>query len=362
MENMEIEHLFGSVYKNKRVLLTGHTGFKGSWLAQWLKLLGANVAGYALEPDTDPSHFLNLDLDIDSQIADINQSEDLSQFITKFQPEIVFHLAAQTLVLESYNNPHYTYQTNVMGTLNLLECCRKTSSVKSIVVITTDKVYENNEWHWGYREIDRLGGFDPYSSSKACVEILCNSYRNSFFNDTGALLATARAGNVIGGGDWAKYRLIPDIMKSAFANKPLIIRNPGSIRPWQHVLEPLSGYLFLGKQLLEGQKEFAEAWNFGPDPQNCISVGQLVELVKKEWKNIQLTFVPSQLHEAAFLKLDCSKAGQILKWKPIWNIEQTVKTTVDWYKSFYQKNELQTCLNIENYISDAKQAGLIWAK
>jgi CDP-glucose 4,6-dehydratase len=362
MENMGIELLFGSVYKNKRVLVTGHTGFKGSWLVQWLKLLGASVAGYSLEPDTVPSHYSLLELDIESQIGDINHFEDLNSFIRRFQPEIVFHLAAQPLVLESYNNPQYTYQTNVMGTLNVLESCRIYNCVKSIVVVTTDKVYENNEWHWAYRENDRLGGFDPYSSSKACVEILCNSYRNSFFNNSGLLLATARAGNVIGGGDWAAYRLIPDIIKTMYADEKLQIRNPESIRPWQHVLEPLSGYLLLGKELIERKTEFADSWNFGPEHQNCVSVSKLIELIKKNGGDLNLEIIPGKQHEAAFLKLDCAKATQLLKWKPIWDISQTIDITVQWYKSFYQKHEILTCSNIEKYVTDAKNAGLIWTE
>jgi CDP-glucose 4,6-dehydratase len=362
MENVGLERLFGRIYKRKRVLITGHTGFKGSWLAQWLKLMGAIVAGYSLKPDTNPSHFANLELDLDSHIGDINHLEELNQFILKFKPDIVFHLAAQPIVLESYINPQYTYQTNVMGTLNILECCRINSLIKNIVVITSDKVYENLGHFSAFNENDRLGGIDPYSSSKACVELLCNSYRNSFFMDEEVLLATARAGNVIGGGDWAMNRLIPDIVRLVFANKKLEIRNPASIRPWQHVLEPLSGYLLLGQKLMEGKKEFADSWNFGPDLLNCISVIQLVDLIKSEWTDVNLDIISGKFHEAGFLKLDCSKSAKNLKWKPIWDIEHTVHLTLEWYKSFYQKQELLTIRNIAEYVSDAKNARLIWTE
>jgi CDP-glucose 4,6-dehydratase len=362
MEDMEIEKLFGAGYKNRRVLITGHTGFKGSWLAQWLFLLGAKVAGYALPPKTNPSHFGNLNLDITSHFGDIIDYDELSEFITGFSPEIVFHLAAQPIVLESYNNPVYTYNTNVMGTVNLLECCRKTDSIKSVVVITTDKVYEDDGRHDGYTETDRLAGFDPYSASKACVEILCDSYRKSFFSEKGKLLATARAGNVLGGGDWAEYRLLPDIIRSVYLNENLEIRNPQAIRPWQHVLDPLAGYLLLGSNLLEGKYEFATAWNFGPGLQNCLSVADIVKLAESLWGNIKVKLLQGRLHETDFLKLDCSKAITELGWKPLWDIEKTITTSINWYKSFYTNHELLTLQDIEQYIDDAKIAELSWTK
>lgn len=362
MENLGIENLFGSVYRNKRVLITGHTGFKGSWLALWLSWLGAKVAGFSLSPNTKPSHFSLLDLKIESHIVDINYQEELCQILEDFKPEIIFHLAAQAIVLESFSNPHYTFQTNILGTVNLLECCRKVNTIKSIIVITSDKVYENLEAEYLYNENDRLGGVDPYSASKACVEIICNSYRKSFFNNSGTLLASARAGNVIGGGDWANFRLVPDIVRSVFDGIPLKIRNPGSIRPWQHVLEPLSGYLLLGKNLIEGKKEFAGAWNFGPETGNFIPVSELIELIKNQWKEINVEVLPSEYHESAILMLDCSKAIKLLKWKSLWEIEKTVYETVNWYKNYYKHNELQTASNLLLYISDARKAKLNWTE
>lgn len=362
MENLVIENLFGSVYKNKRVLITGHTGFKGSWLALWLSRLGAKVAGFSLYPNTKPSHYSLLDLKIESHIGDINSQEALYGVLDDFKPDIIFHLAAQPIVLESFSNPHYTFQTNILGTVNLLECCRKVKSIKSIVVITSDKVYENSETEYLYNENDRIGGLDPYSASKACVEIVCNSYRKSFFINSGTLLASARAGNVIGGGDWANFRLVPDIVRSVFDGKPLKIRNPGSIRPWQHVLEPLSGYLLLGKYLIEGKGEFAGAWNFGPETANCLPVAELIELIKNQWKEINVEVLPSEYHESAILMLDCSKAIKLLKWRSLWGIEKTVSETVNWYKNYYKQNELQTTRDLLLYISDARKAKLIWTE
>lgn len=362
MENLGIENLFGSIYKNKRVMITGHTGFKGSWLAFWLTLSGARVAGFSLAPHTEPSHFKLLDLNKESHIGDINSQPDLSKVLSHFKPEIVFHLAAQPIVLESFSDPQYTYFTNILGTVNLLECCRKVKSIKSIVVITSDKVYENSGKHYLYNETDRLGGVDPYSASKACVEIVCNSYRQTLLANTGILLATARAGNVIGGGDWAKYRLVPDIVRSVFDGSPLKIRNPNAVRPWQHVLEPLSGYLHLGRKLLEGRKEFADAWNFGPENGNCIPVSDLIGLIRGQWNEIKVDIVPSEFHESSVLMLDCSKAKEYLNWEPVWGIEATTLTTITWYKKFYMLKEVQTLSNLLQYISDAKKKKLIWAE
>jgi CDP-glucose 4,6-dehydratase len=367
MENLVNGTLFGNIYKNRKVLLTGHTGFKGSWLALWLKRLGANVVGYSLNPNTQPSHFELMNIDMTSHFSDINNIEKMQEVFSDFQPEIVFHLAAQPIVLESYKTPVQTFQTNAIGTANVLECCRNTASVKAIVVITTDKVYENNEWTWGYREIDRLGGYDPYSASKACTEIVCSSFRNSFFNlkdykyKHQILLATARAGNVIGGGDWAEYRLIPDLMKAYAKGEKLIIRNPNAIRPWQHVLEPLAGYLMLGQQLLEEKTEFADAWNFGPSEENCVPVSRLIEIVQKTCDGVEVELVKNNLHEANFLKLDCSKALHFLKWKPIWEIETTLRKTVDWYKEFYQSGTISSEKDINNYILDAQHKNINWA-
>jgi CDP-glucose 4,6-dehydratase len=362
MEDLGIENLFGSIYKNRRVLLTGHTGFKGSWLALWLNQLGARVAGFSLPPNTNPSHFSILDLKLESHIGDINIQEHLLKIMSDFKPEIVFHLAAQPIVLESFSNPHYTFRTNIIGTVNLLESCRKIKTIKSIVVITSDKVYENIESEYSYNEFDRLGGTDPYSASKACVEIVCNSYRKSYFKDSDTFVTTARAGNVIGGGDWADYRLVPDIVKSIYASQPLIIRNPGAIRPWQHVLEPLSGYLHLGRKLLEGRQEFADAWNFGPESGNCIPVSDLIDLIRGQWNEIKVEIVQSEYHEASLLMLDCSKAKKYLNWEPVWDIEETTLNTIDWYKRFYLLNEVQTLSNLHQYIADARKKRLIWTE
>ena len=277
--------MFEEFYSGKRVLVTGHTGFKGSWLTLWLTIMGAKVLGYALEPNTDPSLFnvLNLQKDIDHVIGDIRDFEKLREVITEFKPEIVFHLAAQPLVRLSYREPRLTYETNVMGTVNLLEAIRQTKSVRAVVNVTSDKCYENKEWVWGYREIDPMGGYDPYSSSKGCSELITAAYRNSYFKNTEAAVASARAGNVIGGGDWAEDRLIPDIVRSLSQGKQIIIRNPKATRPWQHVLEPLSGYLLLGKLLYEKGQEFAEAWNFGPSDSSVMTVEEIVKKSIEIW-------------------------------------------------------------------------------
>lgn len=354
--------MFKNIYKNKTVFVTGHTGFKGSWLVLWLKFLGANVIGYSLEPPTTPNHYSLLNLDITSIIGDIRDREKLSECFDKFQPDIVFHLAAQPIVGFSYLKPHETFEVNVLGTLNVFDCSRETESVKAIVNITSDKCYENQEWYWGYREIDRLGGDDPYSASKACAEIITHSYRISFFRNINKLIASARAGNVIGGGDWAKDRLIPDIIRSTSENKPVLIRNLQSIRPWQHVLEPLSGYLFLGQRLLEGKCEFAEAWNFGPHKDDERSVEYIVQKSKKFWDKIEfeLNYKSNSYKESKILKLDCAKAMTALKWKPIWNIDKALQITIDWYKNFYENKKIITLINFENYIEDAKKNKAAW--
>lgn len=366
---MEINNLFNNIYKNKTVLVTGHTGFKGSWLIFWLKKMGANVIGYSLNIPTQPNHIGLLEIDIVSIQGDIRDENKLYETFETYKPDIVFHLAAQSLVRASYENPIETYETNVIGTLKVFEACRK-NNVKAIVNITSDKAYENKEWIWGYRENDPMGGYDPYSSSKGCADLLANSYRNSFFNlkeykkTHNTLLASCRAGNVIGGGDWAKDRLITDIMISVSQNKKVSIRNPKATRPWQHVLEPLSGYLHIGQKLLEEKIEFAEAWNFGPSDEGSISVKEVVENVKKYWNKIdyEINNELNQLHEANLLKLDCSKAHTLLKWKDVWNSETTFEKTVNWYKSFYEKNEnILTSSDLENYILDAKAKKIEWA-
>ena len=362
-----MQSLFSGIYKDKTVLVTGHTGFKGSWLCFWLKQMGAKVVGYSLEAPTNPNHFELLNLDITSIKGNIKDLEHLNTVFQTYKPDIVFHLAAQALVKYSYENPIETYETNVMGTLKVFEASR-INNVKAIVNITSDKAYENREWIWGYRENDPMGGYDPYSSSKGCADILTNSYRNSFFNikdykkTHNTLIATCRAGNVIGGGDWAKDRLITDIMISVSIGKKVSIRNPKATRPWQHVLEPLSGYLQIGQKLLEEKVEFAEAWNFGPSDEGSITVEEVVQNVKKHWNKIdyEINQAPNQLHEANLLKLDCTKANTILKWKDVWDSETTFEKTVKWYKDYYENNKVLTSEDLENYIKEAVGKNIVW--
>ena len=365
-----MQSLFSGIYKDKTVLVTGHTGFKGSWLCFWLKQMGAKVVGYSLEAPTNPNHIELLDLDIISIIGDIRDLDQLNQVFNKYKPDIVFHLAAQALVRLSYENPIETYETNVIGTLKVFEACRN-AKVKAIVNITSDKAYENKEWIWGYRENDPMGGYDPYSSSKGCADILANSYRNSYFNikdykkTHNTLIATCRAGNVIGGGDWAKDRLMTDIMLSVSQGKKVSIRNPKATRPWQHVLEPLSGYLHIGQKLLEKKVEFADAWNFGPRDEGSICVEEVVKNVKKHWDKIdyEINIDPNQLHEANLLKLDCSKAHILLKWKDVWDSQTTFEKTVKWYKSFYEEDKnILTEQDLDSYIYDAKLKEIEWSK
>ena len=365
-----MQKLFSGIYKNKTVLVTGHTGFKGSWLVYWLKEMGANVIGYSLEAPSKPNHIGLLNLDIISIVGDIRDSDKLNVTFKKYNPEIVFHLAAQPLVRLSYEDPIETYETNVMGTLKVLEACRN-SDVKAIVNITSDKAYDNKEWIWGYRENDPLGGYDPYSSSKGCADILVNSYRSSYFNKKdykkthNILIASCRAGNVIGGGDWARDRLITDIMLSVSENKKVSIRNPNATRPWQHVLEPLSGYLNIGQKLLEEKVEFSDAWNFGPSDEGSITVEEVVKNIKKNWNKIdyEININRNNLHEANLLKLDCSKAHIILQWKDVWNSETTFEKTVKWYKSYYEENKLILTKNdLLAYVKDAKLKKIEWTK
>ncbi len=339
---------FNNVYKGKRVLITGHTGFKGSWLSLWLHEIGADVLGYALAPKTPDDHFIacNLESRVKHVIGDIRDIEHLERVFTEFQPEIVFHLAAQPIVLESYDEPRETIETNVMGTVNLLECCRITESVQTILIITSDKCYENREQMWSYREMDPLGGRDPYSASKACCEILTRSWRDSFMRGWNKNLATVRAGNVIGGGDFQHYRLIPDCIRSLREGKPIPIRSPFSTRPWQHVLEPLHGYLTLAMRLHNGEDHFADAWNFGPDPENIVTVQHLAEVMIRIWGHgdIDMSMANREIsHEAKLLSLDITKARTLLNWKPVLNFNQTVQFTVEWYRE--EKPDYQLSLN-----------------
>ena len=363
-----MENLFSGIYKDKTVLVTGHTGFKGSWLVYWLKKMGAKVVGYSLEAPTIPNHIELLNLDIVSIVGDIRDLENLNQTFETYKPDIIFHLAAQPLVRLSYENPIETYETNVIGTLKVFEACKK-YNVKAIVNITSDKAYENKEWIWGYRENDPMGGYDPYSSSKGCADLLASSYRNSYFNlnqykkTHNTLLATCRAGNVIGGGDWAKDRLITDIMISVSSGKKVSIRNPYATRPWQHVLEPLSGYLHIGQKLLEEKQEFAEAWNFGPSDEGSITVEEVVKNIKKHWDKIdyEINKDPNQLHEANLLKLDCSKAHILLKWKDVWDSDTIFEKTVKWYKAYYEEDKrILTQNDLESYVADAKVKNIEW--
>ena len=341
-------------WQGKQVLITGHTGFKGSWLALWLQMVGANVHGYALEPLTLRDNFVltALDTKINHKIGDIRNYELLQKYFFKVNPEIVFHLAAQPLVRESYNAPKETFDANVGGTVNLLECCRQSESVKVIVNVTTDKCYENKEWVWGYRENDRLGGYDPYSSSKACSELVSNSYRESFFNpDTfahhGKSIATARAGNVFGGGDWQIDRIVPDCIRALEKGDPIIVRSPHAIRPWQHVLEPLSGYLHLAEKMYIHPTEYAEAYNFGPTDSSFLSVGLLVDQIVQTWGegSWQDHSNPDAPHEANILKLDITKAKSQLGWSPKWDITKAITETITWYKQYKTNNMYDLCSN-----------------
>ena len=338
-------------WQDKRVFLTGHTGFKGSWLALWLQQLNAKVTGYALAPDSTPSFFelARVAEQIhQSVIGNINHFSSLQQALEQAQPEIVFHLAAQPLVRESYLNPLETYQTNVIGTANVLEICRQISSIKVIVVITTDKCYENREIDHPYREDEPLGGYDPYSSSKACAELVVSAYRNSFFrHDDGFFklgLASARAGNVIGGGDFSKDRLVPDFIRALVQHQPIHLRYPGAIRPWQHVLEPLRGYLMLAEALWQYPKQFSEAWNFGPAEGDTRTVGQIIDLLMADFGRGQKTIdTAKQPHEAHFLKLDIQKAERHLAWHPRLNIESALKLVKDWYQDWLNKADMLEC-------------------
>ena len=357
--------MFQGIYRNCRVLVTGHTGFKGSWLCAWLNSLGAEVCGLALAPDQTPDHFSLLKTPLHSEICDIRDAEKVKRILTAFRPEIVFHLAAQPLVRTSYREPRETFETNVMGTVNLLDACRFTPSVRAVVVITTDKCYANPENGKPFTEDDPLGGYDPYSASKGAAEIAAASYRSAFFSSADSpAVATARAGNVIGGGDWAQDRLIPDLIRAAAAGKAAEIRSPNAVRPWQHVLEALSGYLTLGTALLSGGQTVASAWNFGPLEAEAFTVGDIVEIARSEWDKISCRADenPDQPHEAAHLLLDCRKAQKLLRWQPVWNTERAVRRTVRWYREFYQNGNLVTLSDLESYCADARKAGLEWAQ
>lgn len=358
MESLEISQgkVNFSFWRGKKVFLTGHTGFKGSWLSLWLQNMGARVKGYSLNVKTNPALFNEAKVasEMESETGDIRNLAQLTKSLVSFNPDVLIHMAAQPLVRLSYLEPVNTYTTNVIGTVNVLEAARKCSNLKAIVSVTSDKCYENKEWEWGYSENEPMGGHDPYSSSKGCAELVTTSYRRSFFSleDT-ASLASARAGNVIGGGDWAEDRLIPDILRSFEKSEPAIIRNPYSIRPWQHVLEPLSGYLILAQKLFLNGDEFAEAWNFGPKDEDCKPVSWILDKMVALWGNNASwrTDKKNNPHEAGFLKLDCTKASNKLKWNPKWNLKLTLKSIVDWHELYTNGCDLkkQCLLEINNY-------------
>ena len=359
LEGLVVSRTF---WQGKRVLVTGHTGFKGSWLSLWLQSMGAQVAGYALAPPTNPSLFeaAQVGEGMTSIIGDIRDLEHLRAVFTEHKPEIVIHMAAQSLVRYSYIEPVETYSTNVMGTVNLLEAVRGTNSVKAVVNVTSDKCYENREWLWGYRESDAMGGYDPYSSSKGCAELITAAYRNSYFHPEkykthGVAIASARAGNVIGGGDWAADRLIPDIMRAITQGKPVNIRNPHAIRPWQHVLEPLSGYLLLAQKLYDEKAAYAEGWNFGPNDEDAKPVQWIVEKLTRAWGE-GASWVPDggdHPHEAHYLKLDCSKAKTRLDWHPRWSLIQTLEKIIEWHRASRDGKEMKTFTldQIQQYVS-----------
>lgn len=340
-------------WQGKKVFVTGHTGFKGTWLTRWLSMLGADVIGYSLAPTADLSMFNVLkNDDIKSVIGDIRDYEMLRTVLMETNPDIIFHLAAQPLVRQSYKDPRATYEVNVMGTVNLLECMRHVESLRSAVIVTTDKVYQNKEWCWGYRESDELGGRDPYSCSKSCVEMVVESFCKSFF-DSNNIIRTARAGNVIGGGDWSDDRLIPDCIRASSSGNKIIIRNPESVRPWQHVLEPLYGYMILAERIYEGS-EISPCYNFGPDDRACVTTEALVKIFCDNWRGA--SYLKNEdantFHESGILKLDCSKAKSELGWIPVWDIKTAVGKTVQWYEAYYSGEDMNkvTEMQINSYM------------
>ncbi|MFR4351159.1 MAG: CDP-glucose 4,6-dehydratase [Roseburia sp.] len=338
-------------FKDKKILITGHTGFKGAWMCKLLTMAGAKVTGYALATPTEPSLFemCHLSQQMNSVIGDIRDLENLKSVFADVQPEIVIHMAAQPLVRESYQNPVYTYETNVMGTVNILECVRLNPCVKSFVNVTTDKVYLNKEWEWGYRENEELNGYDPYSNSKSCSELVTSSYLKSFFGDKDTAITTCRAGNVIGGGDFAADRIIPDCVRAVQAGEKIVVRNPFSTRPYQHVLEPVVAYLMIAKAQYE-DKKFAGSYNVGPDETDCWTTGELVDLFCREWERQTGTTITWENrydggpHEANFLKLDCSKIKKAFGWKPVWNVEKTMEKIVEWSQSYLSGEDVNACM------------------
>jgi CDP-glucose 4,6-dehydratase len=355
---------FEDTYRGKRVIVTGHTGFKGSWLSLWLSQLGAEVVGISLAPKSQPNHWDSLSLKSNFQHHefDIRNADDVARIFRSTQPEIVFHLAAQPLVRRSYLDPLETWSTNVMGTVNVLEACRQTKSVRAILAVTTDKCYENQEWVWGYRESDRLGGHDPYSASKAGAELVAASYRSAFLHTDGSpLLATARAGNVIGGGDWSEDRLVPDLVRAIADKNSLEIRSPNATRPWQHVLESLSGYLLLGQKLVEGERKFEGAWNFGPERGSNVTVAEVLGKLKTYWSEIQWHHTSvCKPHEASLLFLDSSKSHCQLGWQSVWSLETTLEKTANWYSIYLDSKTSISIQQLAQYVEAAKNAQMGW--
>jgi CDP-glucose 4,6-dehydratase len=365
MESLVLKGLFGGVYEGLKVLVTGHTGFKGSWLCLWLTQLGARVCGLALPPDTSPAHWNLLQLgEVLDMRVDLRDATTVQKAVRELQPDIVFHLAAQALVRRSYREPLATFETNVLGLVHLLEATRACPSIRAIVNATTDKVYREQPVKAGYREDDPVGGHDPYSTSKACAELISACYRQSFLTGAqpeGTRSATARAGNVIGGGDWSEDRLVPDVVRAVAKREPLRIRNPDAIRPWQHVLEPLSGYLLLGQGLLQGDA-VEGAWNFGPDPAAMLPVKTLVARMQAHWPDLRNEAHPGpHPHEAETLLLDSSRAARELGWRSVWDAETTLQRTVRWYRSYYEGNSLLSHDDLSTYVDEARQIDLRWA-
>lgn len=363
MEGLAMNPAF---WQGKRVLLTGHTGFKGSWLSLWLQSMGAQVIGYALSPPSSPSLFevAQVGAGMTSIIGDVRDLAKLQAVMTEHQPDIVLHLAAQALVRYSYHAPVETYSTNVMGSVNLLEAVRHTPSVKAVVNVTSDKCYENREWVWGYRENEAMGGYDPYSNSKGCAELVTAAYRNSFFHPDqyaqhGVAIASGRAGNVIGGGDWAEDRLIPDILRAITEGRPVQIRSPHAIRPWQHVLEPLSGYLELAEKLYTEGTHYAEGWNFGPSDEDAKPVQWIVEQLTESWGDGASWVLDggNHPHEAHYLKLDCSKAKMRLRWQPRWHLADALRAIIEWQRAYQRGEDMRafTLYQIDTYNNSTKQ-------
>lgn len=367
MEGMEIEGAFGGTYYDKNILITGHTGFKGGWLSLWLEKLGANVIGYSVDLPSDPCHFelLRLKDNIVDLRGDICDFDLINKTIEEYKPDLIFHLAAQSLVKESYSNPLLTFLTNIQGTVNTLEAAKNFNFVKGVINVTSDKCYLNNEKGIAFTEEDRFGGHDPYSASKACAELVAESYRKSFYQSQShnlKLLACVRAGNVIGGGDWSENRLIPDLVRAVSNNKITHIRNPSATRPWQHVLDPLSGYLLIGQHMLNNNEFVSDGWNFGPEDNKALEVGDIIKRAQKHWNDISYTIdKDAQFHEANQLNLNCEKALSQLKWSPTWDTDTAIKETILWYKNFYQNNVVSTEDQLIKYFNDARIRGTSWA-